>query len=199
MNSERLKPLNRIIPDNATAEELPELGVVIYRHTDSLGRPAARGFKGRAIKPSFNYYFANEAAREQYIKIWLQEVRLTVEAKRQRQAQKATFRHSLKVGDILVCCWGYDQTNVDYYEVVHVAGKNTVDIRETAQDSAFDSYRMTDRCVPAPGRYVGAAMRKRVQEGNRIRIESYACAVPLEYTTVAGKRVYQPRSFSSYA
>jgi hypothetical protein len=71
MNSERLKPLNRIIPDNATAEELPELGVVIYRHTDSLGRPAARGFQGHASKPSINYYFKSEAAREQILVIQL--------------------------------------------------------------------------------------------------------------------------------
>jgi hypothetical protein len=47
------------------------LGVVIYRHTNANGRPAARGFKGRASKPSINYYFKSEAAREQILVIQL--------------------------------------------------------------------------------------------------------------------------------
>jgi hypothetical protein len=62
---------NRIIPDNATAEEFTDLGAVIYRHTNANGRPAARGFKGRASKPSINYYFKSEAAREQILVIQL--------------------------------------------------------------------------------------------------------------------------------
>ena len=34
--------------------------------------------------------------------------------------------HDLKAGDIMVCSWGYDQTNVDWYRVKKVTGKATV-------------------------------------------------------------------------
>ncbi|HKH21551.1 MAG TPA: hypothetical protein VKB53_11840 [Gammaproteobacteria bacterium] len=191
--------MNRIIPQDATAEEFSELGAVIYRNTNVHGKPAARGFKGRASKPSFNYYFASEKNREQYIKIWLQEVRQSVEHKHQREAQKATFKHSLKVGDILVCSWGYDQTNIDYYEVVKVVGSSSVDIRELARESVCDGYNMACRYVPVPGRYIGDIMRKRVQEGNRIKIASYAYASPCEYQVIAGAKIYRSHAYSTYA
>lgn len=35
-----------------------------------------------------------------------------------------------KVGDILRCSWGYDQTNIDFYKVVAVVGKASVRIRK---------------------------------------------------------------------
>jgi hypothetical protein len=35
-----------------------------------------------------------------------------------------------KVGDILRCSWGYDQTNIDFYQVVAVVGKASVRIRK---------------------------------------------------------------------
>ena len=34
----------------------------------------------------------------------------------------AAERDGLKVGDVLRSSWGYDQTNVDYYEVVELVG-----------------------------------------------------------------------------
>lgn len=35
-----------------------------------------------------------------------------------------------KVGDILIASWGYDQTNVDYYQVVALVGTSSVRIRK---------------------------------------------------------------------
>ena len=35
-----------------------------------------------------------------------------------------TDRHTVKVGDMFVESWGYDQTNVDVYEVVRVTPKS---------------------------------------------------------------------------
>lgn len=34
-----------------------------------------------------------------------------------------------KVGDILRCSWGYDQTNIDFYKVIAVPGKASVRLR----------------------------------------------------------------------
>ena len=40
---------------------------------------------------------------------------------------------TVNVGDIYVCSWGYDQTNIDYYKVVNVKNKtvNLVSIGQT--------------------------------------------------------------------
>ena len=35
-----------------------------------------------------------------------------------REQRKLTKDHDVKVGDIYYTSWGYDQTNIDFYEVV---------------------------------------------------------------------------------
>ena len=41
-----------------------------------------------------------------------------------------TNQYGVKVGDLFVSSWGYEQTNVDYYQVVSVHGKSSVRVRE---------------------------------------------------------------------
>lgn len=56
---------------------------------------------------------------------------------------------SPKVGDILVCSWGYDQTNIDWYEVIAVT-KASVRIRKMA-GRILESGEGTDKVGPVPG------------------------------------------------
>lgn len=50
---------------------------------------------------------------------------------RQQPTQNADGVH---VGDIYYSAWGYDQTNVDFYQVVALKGKHTAVIRQIAND-----------------------------------------------------------------
>ena len=43
-----------------------------------------------------------------------------------------TPAHSLRVGDILAASWGYEQTNVDLYQVVALKGRTMVSVRRCA-------------------------------------------------------------------
>ena len=58
----------------------------------------------------------------------------TIETNNERQKSKQKYKeertkpHSLKVGDILYCSWGYDQTNVDFFKVSEVIGKRKIKI-----------------------------------------------------------------------
>ena len=47
---------------------------------------------------------------------------------KEERKKKAQQPHSLKVGDILYCSWGYDQTNVDFFKVSEVIGKRKIKI-----------------------------------------------------------------------
>ena len=70
----------------------------------------------------------------------------------------------MKQGDIFVSSWGYDQTNVDFYEVVKVAA-TTVTLIPTA--------------MPIPGSGKGKAFRRRIIDCFDVpacRITSYATA-----------------------
>ncbi|HCB5058448.1 TPA: hypothetical protein M0F96_004014 [Salmonella enterica subsp. enterica serovar Paratyphi C] len=37
---------------------------------------------------------------------------------------------TVSVGDIFVASWGYEQTNVSFYQVISLHGKTTVTVRE---------------------------------------------------------------------
>lgn len=54
-----------------------------------------------------------------------------------------------KVGDILTSSWGYDQTNIDYYEVVKVTS-SSVYVRELDK-RASERREYDDLMVPVPG------------------------------------------------
>ena len=44
----------------------------------------------------------------------------------------AAFRESLRVGDILYSSWGWEQTNIDFYQVIAIRG-SAVDLRQLDQ------------------------------------------------------------------
>lgn len=68
--------------------------------------------------------------------------------------------NGFKVGDVVSYSWGYDQTNVDFFEVVAVTAK-TVTVREVKKATTENGF-MCGSTVPVPGAYVGEPKRKRV-------------------------------------
>lgn len=55
------------------------------------------------------------------------------EAKKEaKQAAKpeAAPSHSLRVGDLLYSSWGYEQTNIDFYQVIALKGKTMVTVKK---------------------------------------------------------------------
>ena len=56
---------------------------------------------------------------------------------REEPTQNAEGVH---VGDILYSSWGWEQTNIDFYQVVGLRGKHTLILRELAAASGEDSH-----------------------------------------------------------
>jgi hypothetical protein len=82
------------------------------------------------------------------------------------------------VGDIFVSSWGYDQTNIDFYEVVKATAK-TVMLRKLEKKVVQQS--MTAEFVmPVWGRYKGRAFRRKLDGTLRgkpwVTITNYAGA-----------------------
>ena len=49
-----------------------------------------------------------------------------------RESEQTPNADGVHVGDIFYCCWGYDQTNYDFYQVVALRGKRTAVMRKNA-------------------------------------------------------------------
>lgn len=103
-------------------------------------------FFGKSKRPLF-YTFATEQAREKYIMETKEGVAKSLaykkESKEKAKIQAQEMIAKLEVGSILVNSWGYDQTNVDAYQVVAKKGASvwlqpiqTEVVQETSYDSA---------------------------------------------------------------
>lgn len=182
------------------AEKIERAGVdgVVYTYTNRLGQLCAMGFTGKRAKPTWRHYFGNETSRQKKIEGHFDCCKSITDSRAARAAQRKAFAHTLKVGDILRATWGWEQTNIDYYEVTRVVGKQTVEVRAIgAQSEATES--MQGVCVPVPGSFTGEAMRRRVSSGNYVRIDSSRRASPVEYITVGEARCFKPDRWTAYA
>lgn len=154
----------RFIPTGAVkvADKLSD--AVAYFYTSPGGRPAAVAYQGKAAKPVFWYNFASEEARERKVRAFFQG-RRAVLAYRAERRERAKKPHDLKVGDILVGSWGYEQTNVDWFEVSAVVSAHMVEIRPIFCNTE-DTGSMSGRCTPRAGDYKGEPMRRMVRNGS---------------------------------
>jgi hypothetical protein len=156
------------------------------------------GFYGKAEKPSFHHSFRSVERRTQFVSEWFASIEQTDARKAERKANRKAFRHTLKVGDVLRSSWGYDQTNIDYYEVTALVGEHMIEAREIGAESSETGF-MQGKCVPTPGNYTGPAKRYRPTEGNAVKVRSFAWARPVAYREVAGARVYSTDHWTAYA
>lgn len=75
-----------------------------------------------------------------------------------KKAEK-TNKYGVKVGDIFYSSWGYEQTNVDFFQVVALVGECSVRVREVRPQminekgicgmSSDRTYKLTNELLPA--------------------------------------------------
>lgn len=117
------------IPKDVQPTYYDNVNAVIY-FEERNGKFLAKAFSGKRAKPDFYYNFKTEEHRARHVKEYLERLQAAVDHKKEREAMKKAFINPLKVGDILYTSWGYDQTNIDFYQVTELVGKKSVKIRE---------------------------------------------------------------------
>lgn len=171
------------------------------------GRYYVAAFWGASAKPwrGSVWYYKTQEQRRAFIADLFQRASAHAERKAKARAEKIEKRkapHALQLGDILRASWGYEQTNIDYYQVTRLVGSMTVEVREIAQQREETEY-MQGRCVPAPGEFIGEAKRYRVSDyGKRdsIKVASYAHATKVEpVADIAGTKIYPDSHWTAYA
>lgn len=180
-------------------------GVEVWRDPS---KPVACGFSGKRGKPDWYYRFQSEERMQQHIDAWLKRLNEVEGWKAQRRAErKATAEagHGCKVGDVFRCSWGYDQTNVDYYQITELHGRTMATVRRIAAQSQETGW-LQGECAPAPGRFLDEerypAMRVRINGGTTpsFKAYSFASAYLMKPTVQVGElRTYETASWSAYA
>lgn len=162
-------------------------------------------FVGRAVKPTWNYRFKNAEQRQAEVARTFKDVGDRAERKAKIKADRiaASANHGVKVGDIFRSSWGYDQTNIDYYQVIAVSGK-TATVCAIGSLSEADGY-LQGNCVPAPNSFIGKPFKKLIQKYSEtseahFKINSFSSAWKIEpVAVVANKPIYESSHWTAYA
>ena len=185
------------IPKGAIKISDKQSDAVAYVHAVN-GNLYAIAYSGKRFKPDWNFRFSTEKRRDERILQHFQSVRERAAYKTERKAAAKAVGRGLDVGDVLRCTWGYDQTNIDYYEVTALVGARMVEIRKIAAKTTETGW-CCGTCVPMVGEYIGEPMRKVAKDGS-VRIESYASAHKMKPTASVGNvRAYGSDSWTAYA
>lgn len=134
--------------------------------------------KAGISRPMYNYLFKTWDQAEAFIaKV------LSAEADRIRQAEerkraRLEFVHDYKPGDILVSSWGYEQTNVDFFQVTDVPSAKSIGIRpiESRYTDTPTGNSMAAYVRPVADSFSGDRQVKRVSLGNVVSFASYRSA-----------------------
>lgn len=162
-------------------ERAEDLGVlkVLYEETKD-GEPIAYVWTPKAINPYAHYRFSSVERRAQYIAEQAKNMKAHKERVAEARKERSDYKHNVKVGDVFVCSWGYDQTNIDFYQVAEVKGRQVVIRQITSRLVNGEEGFMQGRSIPNKNNFKGEPMSKLVQSGyeNRpsLKIESYAWA-----------------------
>lgn len=115
------------LPPNHEVYAYEQEVVVAYTYVSRRGYPSLMLFSGRGNKPIIHSAYRTEEQRSEAIINVLENIRSSMKRIEERKKQRSA-PHSLQVGDILVSSWGYDQTNIDYYQVTKLIGSTMVEI-----------------------------------------------------------------------
>lgn len=164
-----------------------QTGAEIYLY-ERQGVPYALVFSGKRNKADINARYKNAEDRVSHIERYIAGLVAAKAAKKAQRAARNAGHGDITIGAIFYTSWGYDQTNVEFFEVVGLKGKCTVILREIAQESQ-ETGPMAGRCTGRPGVYIGDLFNRRIS-GGAVRIDD-----------VRSGSVWdgQPKYWSSYA
>lgn len=140
-------------------------------------RNILKGFKFRwNPKKSIWYGFANQKELEEA----LSGNKAENKPGKKTSAKAKEFDFNVKVGDLFYSSWGYEQTNITFFQIVELVGKKSVRVREVLPEmvnetptcgmAADRSYNLTNELLPAR-EY--STFIKDQEKGDLKRLKSY--------------------------
>ena len=177
---------------------------VAYLYTSvKNGRAGAQVFFGKQSRPVLWANYKDEASRNKAVaQMFEGRQRHTASIKGYRDERNA-YVNDYRKGDVLYTSWGYDQTNVEFFEVTGIKGR-MVTLRQIGA-AQIDTGPMQGRVVPLVGQFVeshscfaGKELTRRAQK-DAIKIDDVRRAYRLSFTEeVPGLRQYAAKYVSSY-
>lgn len=182
-----IKNKTRWIPEGYK-EFTPELGDYpkdMFACYVDVAKLSAIFYTGKQSSRTWYIRFRTEEDMKKKIKDTISRLMSWEEMKEERK-EKRKAPHSLVKGNILYSSWGYDQTNINFYQVTKVVSDKTVELREICSKNVGDSnYGSTNEVVAVKDAFLaprneydkrGLPILKRPRPDNTVKLSSYEWA-----------------------
>lgn len=155
---------------------LEQIGNFVYVSWVEGNKGFIKLFGPKASFPKKFYGYPNEDQMNKALDRFRKAAGESAEYKTKRKDdtnQKKTMMGQLVYeGDIFYSSWGYDQTNVEFYEVTKKISNDTLEVRELKQktvESGNGGYQMV---TAIPGQYVSPPTKVRITQ-NGISLKAF--------------------------
>ena len=103
-----------------------------------------------------------------------------------------------ELGDVFSTSWGYEQTNVNFYQVVAKKGKSTLVFKEITGVIVSQDSSMSGKKAPKVDEFKNDKMHTcRLNKWGSVKIENHGASA-CDYTLVDGVKVYKGESYTSW-
>jgi hypothetical protein len=157
------------------------INVECFLYMNADNKPCAVGYSGKKNKPNFRYRFRTIAEAVFKINDFIMAAEIKSESDRLRKIEDTKMKKELfdkvVIGSIFVLSWGYDQTNVDAYQVIEKKGTATLVLREIGLKTVESTGDMSCNVIPVKDSFLPdeKPFEKRVNRFG-IRMNSYSSA-----------------------
>lgn len=190
-------PRELFIPKGARKVTHKHSQAVAYIYTDSRGRPCARLFYGRQSKPVWSYYFRTEEERARRVERGFAHYADYEQRQAERRAARKAKGRGVEVGDVLKTCWGYEQTNIEWFQITRLIGQSMVEIREIACD-ASETQWLQGKTVPLVDQFTGEPLRRVARDG-AVKIDDVRTAwLEKPIADIGGRKIYAAAHYTAY-
>jgi hypothetical protein len=145
----------RYIPKGFTVYQEHEDGIVYSGIVETPKFGSVYGgiaYRGTSSKCEWYYQFKTLESLAEKTRLFFEKVDAIKQENISKRQSKKEFKTSLKPNDILYTSWGYDQTNVEFYQVLTVHN-NTITIQEICQEYT-PTQSMAGYTLPVPNKPV---------------------------------------------
>lgn len=155
----------------ATIMHFEDVSAIVYiNEQENL----IQGFHGNKSMPDFYRSFQSLEHTKPYIENWYQSLLREKQRKERRRQERLLYTHDYQVGDILYASWGYDQTNINFYQVLEVKSNKTIKLCEIG--SQRDCLSTVYQVCPVKDSFFGEPLVKRVSLGGYVKINEVISA-----------------------
>ena len=174
----RIKPTTRYTEGFHRLLSFADGTEIYWRITPEHHRLEYLTFYGKALKARDRFYIqrTNFQAALDAFAVSLARIAHGVEQhiafKAEQKAARQLGAVRLEVGSILCGSWGYDQTNVEFFEVVALSeSRKTCAIRELRHDERATLSGMSGTVLPLPGEYTGPLLERKRVMNDRVSLD----------------------------